>query len=194
MSFFQNISRSDIHTRSKRIDIYKRICAVIFIGCSILMPVILDLVMPYNIVRDMLIREASINDKISASQVIGIIIDSFNNFSDENISVYVIAYLIFTVVIQIAVVVISFIGAKKSKICLYILMVGYAFGILFYIFFPLAGMDFSSLNTTFPVINKMVTIPGEISKYLLFDLLLRIIALIALYMFRRVKYDGYEAD
>ncbi len=76
---------------------------------------------------------------------------------------------------------------------------GYALGILFYIFFPLAGMSFLNLNTSFPMVIPSVgittiTITGEITKYLLLDLLLRIIALIALYKFKRVKYDTYGIE
>ncbi len=131
---------------------------------------------------------------INAAQVIGTITDNVKKIHGINI-----IFLIAAIIGQIAVVVISIIGAQKNKICIYVLMGGYALGILFYIFFPLAGMSFLNLNTSFPMVIPSVgittiTITGEITKYLLLDLLLRIIALIALYKFKRVKYDTYGIE
>lgn len=333
MSFFQNLSRNFSRGKSTRSDISKRIYAVIFIACSILMPVIVDLIMPFNATREAIIidkvcelsyekaavigldmsREEADLDKlldaileidlsdeqenliqfsapqtgirnldeifsvilnklyerakaagfeiniddvsaekngseikrtiirrlneklyanifnkkydnldvtqevlqaayekargiiedkvwknarktvskdISAAQVIGTITDNIRNILDMNIGVYAIVSVIASIIGQIAAVVISLIGAQKSKICLYILMVGYVLGILFYIFFPLAGMNFSTLSTSFLTIS----LPGIATKHLLLDLLLRIIALISVYKFKRVKYDVYGTE
>ena len=136
----------------------------------------------------------TVSKDINAAQVIGTITDNVKKIHGINI-----IFLIAAITGQIAVVVISIIGAQKNKICIDVMMGSYALGILFYIFFLLAGMSFLNLNTSFPMVIPSVgittiTITGEITKYLLLDLLLRIIALIALYKFKRVKYDTYGIE
>lgn len=116
----------------------------------------------------------------------------------EEFSLYISIVMIAGVLLQIVTVIISVLGAARSKVFMYILMAVHSLGILLYICFPLAGMNFSGLDINFPFLTAMgfaaITVSGEITKYLLLDFMLKIIALVALFMFKRKKYDAYGAE
>lgn len=116
----------------------------------------------------------------------------------NELSLYINIVMISGVLLQIAAVIISVLGAARSRVCIYISMAIHGLGILLYIFFPLAGMNFSGFDINFSFLTALgftaITVSGEITKYLLLDLLLKIIALIALFRFKRLKYDVYGAE